>query len=256
MANLYRMDLYRMRKAASFRTCLILAFLLALISTPMAELMNLLVKLISTDLPESEKAVNLSELLASPISRLNTMLALISICSFFYADVENGYIKNIAGQMPKKGYTILSKFLASVPHSLVFMLVSLAGDLLGTVFFRKILIDASVLSSLWIFALKLLLLEGLCAILLLFTAALQSKALGTVFSVLFGLGLLGLVYLGIDAGLDRLFPKKSFLISDYMPDQLLSEVKPDTWTALIVSALCILVFLWLSVRIFDKKDVK
>ena len=77
-----------------------------------------------------------------------------------------------------------------------------------------------------------------------------------MFSVLFGLGLLGLIYLGIDAGLDRLFPKKDFLVSDYMPDQLYAETKPDTLAALIVSAVTILLFLWLSVRIFDRKDVK
>lgn len=256
MANLYRMDLYRMQKASSFRICLILAFVFSLISTPLAELMTLLVKLIATEIPDSDRSLRVSELLATPLSALNTMLALISVCGFFYADVENGYIKNIAGQVPRKGLTVLSKFLVSLPHNLIFMLVSIVGELLGTLFFRRIVFDAALWDGLRVFVLKFLLLEGLCAILLLFTAALQSKALGTVFSVLFGLGLLGLIYLGIDAGLDRLFPKKDFLVSDYMPDQLYAETKPDTLAALIVSAVTILLFLWLSVRIFDRKDVK
>ena len=41
-----------------------------------------------------------------------------------------------------------------------------------------------------------------------------------------------------------------------MPDQLFHADKPDTAAALIVSAVVICLFLWLSVRIFDKKDVK
>jgi hypothetical protein len=117
-------------------------------------------------------------------------------------------------------------------------------------------VDASVPDSLRILCLRFLLLESLCAILLLFTGALQSKSLGTVFAVLFGMGLLSLLYFGIDAGLARLFPKLDFSISDYMPDQLLSSSDPDTLTSLGVSAVVIALFLWLSVRIFNKKDVK
>lgn len=256
MGNLFRMDFYRMRKARSFLVCLILAFLLSLCSTPLAKLLTVLMKLLSDEVPALPESVKLSELLASPLSSLNAMLALISVCGFFYADVEHGYIKNIAGQMPKRGYTILSKFLVSIPHSLIFMLVSLVGDLLGTVFIQKIQVDAGVPDALRILFLKLLLLESLCAILLLFTAVLRNKSLGTVFAVLFGLDLMSLVYLAIDAGLDQLLPKKSFSIAKYMPDQLFHADKPDTVAALIVSAVVICLFLWLSVRIFDKKDVK
>jgi hypothetical protein len=202
------------------------------------------------------ETAKLSEILRTPIPALNAMLCLLSASSFFYADMENGYIKNIAGQMPKRGYTILSKFVTILPHNLLFMLVGVLGDLIGTVFFQRIAVDSAVLDSLRVFALKLLLLQSICAILLLFSGSLQIKSLGTVMAVLFGMGLLTLVYFGIDAGLDKIFPKKSFLLNDYMPDQLLSESNPETLTALIVSGVTIAVFLWLAIRIFDRKDVK
>lgn len=256
MANLFRMDLYRMRKARSFWICLILCFAFAFSTTPLTRLMYSLAGLLTGEQEGFPKTAALSGIISSQPSSLGTVLALLSICGFFYGDVENGYVKNIAGQVPRRGYTVLSKFLVSVPHSLLFMLTGTVGKLLGTVLFQRILLDAALADSLRIFLLKLLLLESLCAILLLFTAALQSKSLGSVFAVLFGSGLLSLVYFGIDSGLARLFPKISFSVADYMPDQLLADSAPETLRSLAVSGLVIALFLWLSVRIFDRKDVK
>jgi hypothetical protein len=250
------MDLYRMRKAGSFRVCLLLVFLLALSATPLEALLLSLARLFTADGSGMEESAKLSDFLGSPLSSLNAMLTLLSICGFFYADVENGYVKNIAGQMPKRGYTVLSKFLASIPHNLVFVAVAIVGGILGTLPFQRITMDGAVLESLWILVLKLLLLEGICAILLLFTASLRSKSLGTVFAVLFGTGILVLAYMGIDAGLNQILPKKRFSVADYMPDQLFRDSRPDTVAALLVSAVTICLFLWLAIRIFDRKDVK
>ena len=50
--------------------------------------------------------------------------------------------------------------------------------------------------------------------------------------------------------------KKDFEVANYMPDTILQESNPPTVKALVVSAIFICLFLWLSVRIFDKKDVK
>ena len=41
-----------------------------------------------------------------------------------------------------------------------------------------------------------------------------------------------------------------------MPDQLLREASPKTLRAVLVSAVTVGVFLPLSIRVFDKKDVK
>ena len=256
MANLLRMDLYRMRKAKSFWVCLILCFVFALSSTPLSWLLYLLGSLLTGEKQVFPETAELSKLIGSQPGMLGAMLSLLSVCSFFYADLENGYVKNIAGQMPQRGWTVLSKFLASIPHCLLFLAAGLLGKLLGTLILQRIVVDKGVLDSLRILCLRFLLLESICAILLLFTGALQSKSLGTVFAVLFGTGLLSLVYFGIDAGLARIFPKLDLMISDYMPDQLLSSSNPDTLTSLAVSALVICLFLWLSVHIFDKKDVK
>ena len=256
MANLIRMDLYRMRKAKGFKVCLLLAFLFSLLSTPATRLLFSLGEIFGADVDLFPKQSNFSDIIKSQPGGIGVMLCLISVCGFFYADVENGYVKNIAGQMPRKGFTVLSKFVSAIPHCLLFMLVCVVGDLIGTLLFQRIVFDAGIADSLRIFVLRLLLIESLCAILLLFTAVIQSKSLGTTFAVLFGMNLLSLVYYGIDKGLDKIFTKKNFSIGDYMPDELLNEPDPKTLKALLVSAVVICVFLYLSIRIFDKKDVK
>ena len=267
MGNLVRMDLYRMFKGRSFKVCLIIAFVLALGQTPFGKLMVYLANMLSSEtsikFPESTE---LSLIIGDPLPLLNGMLAMLSVTMFFHADVEFGYIKNIAGQMPKKGFTVFSKFLAAIPHNLVFMLVGVIGNLIGTLLCQRIVFDAQVLDGVRIFLLRFLLLQSICAILLLVSGSLGSKSLGTVLAVLLGMGLLGLVYGAIDAGLNQLFRNKGFALNDYMPDQLLGRpythdptpITPNlnTWVSIIVAAVTTGIFLPGAIHVFDRKDVK
>ena len=205
----------------------------------------------------------LDELLRDPFLMFGAMLLMISVCSFFYADVENGYIKNIAGQMPKKGFTIVSKFTASVAHNLIFMAAGFAGNLLGSLLVKHI--SAGELGTgISIFFLKLLLIQGISAMLVLFVSTFRNKSLGTVVAVVMGLGLMGLMYSLIDTGIEKLWSGWPDLFSKYMPDNLLGFRKPSddmsmgdfVLASIVVSGLFIAVFLNLAVNLFDKKDVK
>ena len=256
MGNLLRMDLYRMTKAKSFWVCLGIAFGLALLQTPFLWGISLLSRMLSSEVPAFPKTALLSGIIADPFPLLNGMLCLLSACSFFYADVENGYIKNIAGQMPKRGFTILSKFLAAVPHTLLFMLAGVVGNLIGTVIFQRIVPDGEVMNGVLSFVMRLLLMQSICAILLLVTSSFQNKSLGTVLAVLMGLGLLYVVYSIIDSGINQLWQNKGFAIADYMPAQLLSRPKPPVPDSILVSAVTTAIFLPLSIRVFDRRDVK
>ena len=256
MGNLIRMDLYRMNRGKSFRVCLILAFVVSLLSTPVEELLISLARMLSPDTAVSVSGPRyLNEMIASPASSLVYMLAMLSVVIFFYADMENGYIKNIAGQMPRRGFSILSRYIAAAPHNLVFLLVSLAGNLIGTLPFGGIAVNGSIPASIETFLLKLLLLQGICAILLLTTASFRNKSLGMILAVLLGLSLMTLIYWAVDSGLQQLF-NSEITITPYMPDQVLKENNPGIVRALLVSAVTIGVFLPLSIRVFDKKDVK
>ena len=196
----------------------------------------------------------LSAIIGEPFPMLGLMLALLSVCAFFYADTENGYIKNIAGQMPMKGFTILSKFLASIVHNLAFIAAGIVGNVIGTLLVQRIAADAAVADNIRILCLKLLLLQSICAILLLVVSTFRNKSLGMILAVLFGLGLTPLIYAGINAGLRQVFSKETD-ISQYMPDVVMSDPN-DTVKAILVALVTLGIFLPLAIRIFDRKDVK
>lgn len=256
MGKLIRMDLYRMPKSKAFIICLILAFVLALAVAPLGKVMFNLANSLSSESVEVYPAeVYLSDVLSDPFPVINLMLVLLSLCFFFYADVENGYIKNIAGQMPMKGFTVLSKFIAAIVHNLVFAAVGIIGHLIGTALVQRIVADSNVLDSIRVLVLKLVLLQSLCAILLLAVSTLRSKSLGMILAVLFGLGLTSLIYMGINEGLKPVFGQATN-ISKYMPDVVMSETPLDTLKALAVAIVTGGVFLLPAIRIFDRKDVK
>ena len=256
MGKLIQMDLYRMGKVRAFVVCLILAFALALGSAPLAKLMYTLANTLSPETNDAFAAeAKLAAIIADPFVMVNAMLLLLSLCFFFYADVENGYIKNIAGQMPMKGFTILSKFIAASVHNLIFAAAGIIGNLIGTMIVQRIVVDGAVLDSVRILVLKLLLMQSLCAILLLVVSTFRSKALGMILAVLFGLGLTTIIYMGINAGLQPIFGESTD-ISRYMPDMVMNETPLDTVKALLVAIVTGAVFLPLAIRIFDRKDVK
>ena len=169
--------------------------------------------------------------------------------------MENGYIKNIAGQMPMKGFTILSKFVASDAHNLIFAAAGIIGNLIGTILVQRIVMDANVLDSIRVLALKLLLAQSLCAMLVLVVSTFRSKSLGMILAVLFGMGLTSLIYMSINEGLKPLFGEGTD-ISKIMPDTVMNETPLGTLKALAVAIVTGAVFLLPAIRIFDKKDVK
>ena len=256
MGKLLRMDLYRMLKSKAFLICLAVAFVLALANAPVAKLMYTLANSLSSEINETfANEVNLSSILTDPFPMMGLMLALLSLCFFFYADVENGYIKNIAGQMPMKGFTILSRFVASGVHNLCFAAAGIIGNLIGTVLVQRIVMDSNVLDSIRVLALKLLLAQSLCAMLVLVVSTFRSKSLGMILAVLFGLGLTSLIYMGINEGLKPLFGEGTD-ISMIMPDSVMNEKPLDTVKALLIAVVACGIFLLPAIRIFDKKDVK
>ena len=181
MGKLIRMDLYRMLKAKSFMVCLIIAFVLALANMPLAKLLFALARSLSPEINETFMAqVSLSAILSEPFPMISLMLLLISLCFFFYADMENGYIKNIAGQMPMKGFTVLSKFMAAIVHNVIFAAAGIIGNLIGNVIVRRIIPDVNVLESIRVLVLQIMLVQSLCAILLLAVTTLRSKSLGMI----------------------------------------------------------------------------
>ena len=74
--------------------------------------------------------------------------------------------------------------------------------------------------------------------------------------MLLGTGLMVLVYSAITEGINQVLHLKGFSLSNYMPDQLLLDPTGDTLTSILSAAVTTAIFLPLSIRIFDRRDVK
>lgn len=76
--------------------------------------------------------VTFSSILSGPLMQFFIIFMYLSAVSFLYADIANGYVKNIAGQISKKGYTAVSKMIVLVFHNFVFLLLGALGLMLGS----------------------------------------------------------------------------------------------------------------------------
>ena len=260
MGNLIKSDFYRLKRSTVFKVCAIIIFVLSFL-WPYAELgLFNMAKSISKD-PVNPLDTNFkfAEFLAQPVGGILLVVLLLSVLSFSFADVANGYIKNIAGHVKKKSYTIVSKFIVIMIHNLIIMLISVLGVYLGylsrAVFFGGT-IDYTqyLLSGIGIFCFKWLLYLSLSTITLFFTSALRSKTTAAIVSFVFGTGTLSMLYMVIKNSLN-------FDLSDFMPDALSSSLNFTTINtlaanALISSLVAIVVFLFVTMKLVDKRDVK
>ena len=75
-----------------------------------------------------------------------------------------------------------------------------------------------------------------------------------------GTGALGLVYLGLNSALDNVFGSGNVHIDEGAPDQLVNTVNvasgASVVNALIVGLVCCVLFMALTIKIFNKRDIK
>ena len=272
MGNLIKMDFYRMRKGKSFIVNLIIVFLFSVVYAPITKL---IVTILNNSIKsqtkigddsaaggsaqaiEFGKTINISELISSPFClKILLLMLFISIISFTYADIANGYVKNIAGQLPKRGYTVVSKFIVMAIHNTIFMICALVGRIVGELLVRSITFDDGFTRSLITFVLKLILLQSICSVLLFVTTGLGNKTFASVVGVIVSTGVLGGIYMGLDYLAARFLNAEDSYFIKNAPDQLLSVEKVAIINAILVSGAIIAIFLPLTIKVFNKKDVK
>ena len=283
MGNVIRMDLYRFRKALSFKVCLLIVFLLNLIDGPLGKLFFNIAKKIAEKAENSEEELeklgtwdnsfHIGNVIAGQLGTICTVVFLLCIVWFCYADIQHGYIKNIAGQLPSRGHTIISKFVVIQFAILVFYVASVIGSTLGNLIIGqnikwdmcisgdfgepdKFYSMAQVFAE---FGIKWILLAGICTLVLLLTTAIGSNVAGTIIAILCGAGFSGLAYAGITTGLNKLFKFKDFDFSDYMPDSLYRTnlfATNSVIRALIVGIITVVVLMYFTTTLYNKKDIK
>ncbi len=291
MGSVIKMDFYRLFTSLSFKICLGVVFLINLAEGPITKLVFNIGKslLEGSDDPDAQKSLaemgewipdfDVGNLLADGLGVICTAVFLLCIVYFCFADIQHGYIKNIAGQLPSRGHTIVSKYVVIQFTTILFFIVTFVGNIAGQLIVGRSLkfeyiyrgalnFDTGIKApdevftmgqAFATFGVKFLLLSGMCALILLLTTGIGSNVAGTIAAILCGGGFTGLAYSGISAGIDKLFKTEDFELGDYMPDSLYrSELVKEGFLlrGLIVAVITIVVLMFITTRLYNKKDIK
>ena len=276
MLNLLRMNNRRIFRSKMFAIAFLVILVTSIASAPVERaLMKAVVGFavsVETESKSSEsentaalgdavgntEAAKVSEIIADPfVITFLPLFILLLVVSFSYMDIENGFIKNIAGQQPKRSRVAVSKYLTIMLSNLVLMLTALIGQVISKYIVGKVEIDAGAIpQAVYTFGVRWLLLLSLSALLLFLTVGIGAKPLALVTAVLAGTGFLGLIYLGIDTAIQNMLHIQNLSLVDYAPDQLLTQPGYEGPRAVIVGITFSVVFMLLTVLRADKTDVK
>ena len=257
MGNLIKMDLYKIRKSKMTYVSVIVMAALTILSNA---LLPLLLRLADNSEIESMK---LSSLIESPYM---TTMMFLAVVHFSYMDIAGGYIKNIAGQLPNKGSTVISKFFAIGVHNFVFLALSSAVNGFAGYISYNVETDMDKLpAALATLLIKWLLSMAMCSIILFFTNGIKSGVLGYIAAVIMSFNVMDVAYLGINNALNRLDMFKGIDVSKYAVDCLYGDPFRGNVSVvdgklvpngIICGILVTAVFMFVTVYMFNKKDVK
>lgn len=256
MNNLIKMEWYKLRTTKMFYVLLGVVFG---INVLLNAVIPVLFRLIAPD--QALSLSKISDMISSPMSIGLLMLCVfMSAVSFLYSDFTGGYIKNIAGQVKRRGNIAIAKFVVVGIHNLIFFVVGSASCVLGAALGGRLSLEGNIGSALLTLLLKWLLSMAIASIFLFITVGLNSKTFAVIAAVIFAVNALSLAYLGINTAVATVFKWQNFSFGDYMPDALMGSVNVETGSlvvnALIVSAVFIVGFLLLTVKTFESRDVK
>lgn len=261
MGNLIKMDLRRLFHTPMFIISMCVIAALNIITTcGVAVVSNLLAK------DAAPSVTPLSDIIMHPFAGGIFAIALFaSLINFSFADIANGYVKNLAGQLKRRSDLVVSKYIVLGVHNCVFMLVGilsqfLAYGILVVLKMGKITNDGHVFAAVVTVLLKWMLLMAITSILIFITNGIRNKTLATIVGVVLGTGALGFAYMGLNMAISNILKTDGFDLAEYMPDTLMSSVDVVANTAvlnaIIVSIVCTAIFLGLTIKVFNSRDVK
>lgn len=269
MNNLIKMDLFRQRKNKSILIFSIIIFVLAFIA-PIIEVIfaHLLVRVAEGEGKEVYEAskqaydmmvntkTDFSWILRATFGGLMTLslFPLLYCATYFHSDVSHGYIKNLAGQFPRRSMLAASKFIVVLLPCTIMMLSGVVGNLIGHLVTKGVNMDSGVGMGIAAFFLKLLLLWAMASVLMLFSVGLNNKTLAIVVGVVFGTGMMSVFYMPLDMLFEKVF-KLDFKVEKYVPDMLFRETDFNFLAALISSVVIIAACMILTSMMTNKRDV-
>ena len=202
--------------------------------------------------------VDFAEVVLSGTSAFALFVGCMLTANFIGSEQSCGYVKNIAGQLPDRGYMVISKFIVTCFFQFVVLVIYTAvSAIFAPLFFN---VTAYSISKLFAaLGLRLILHFAINAIIVFICTFTKSHAIAMVIGSIFGIGITKFVYMIVSMLLSAI--KINFDIAKYMPDGINSQLAVDTvdtlWVKSIVIALIFTTaFLVANYLIVKKRDVK
>lgn len=195
-------------------------------------------------------------------SGLTSILCVIFVALFANADQKNGFIKNIAGQFPRRSQLVLSKFVAIAIHIFVLLAIfSAVTAAFGYIFWGDKVYLASLLPFIKVLGVQYLLHLGLSTLMMFLTILTRSAAFGMTTGILICSGLTAFLYSGINRVVANLRPSWNFDISNYMLESNMrlinvSAVSDTLLRGAIVGIVFLIASLALAMMTMKKRDVR
>ncbi len=286
MFNLIKMDFYRMLHSVSTWVILAITVVLAVFAVSMTETdiqamtedpqyaneqqgevdgnEDRMIGISTTANPEwVDGDIEAGELISTQVSSgLLVLLCVIFTAMFASAEQKNGYVKNIAGQLPNRGMLALSK-LAVLAVQLCFLLAvfALVTALTGALLWGGRFYLGSVFSLLRFLGVQYLLHLGFASVILFLSILSRSSAFSMVVGLLAGMGTLVPIYSMVNKLVYDIQPDWKFDISKFTLDGnvLMASIgaAPGTMVrAAVVGGVFLAVCALLSMAVMQKRDIR
>lgn len=248
MSNMIKMDLYRFFRSPSTWKILLADIMLAFLSV--------LVVYTTQDNISPPVYSNAAELLAAQISGGMLMaLCSVSVTLFVSAKYKDGFIKNIANQLPRREILIFPEIIvAAIACALYFLVYSVCTIATGAFFFENEFITFSFLAISKLLIVQFILHWGFCCLLLLFYILTSSTAFTMAAGLLMAFRILNIFY----ALIERFV---YFNIGQYMLDANIFQIGMESTKTMYTRAVVVgLIFLLAEIALLclfmRKKDIK
>ena len=245
MTKMIKMDLYRFFRSTSTWIILFAAAILAFLSVMLVHI-NTSIQLYS----------NAGELLAAQINGgMLMVLCAVAVIIFVGAKYKNGFIKNIANQLPRRELLVLPEIIvSSVACAFYFFAYSACTITAGAVFFGNTFITFSFLDIIKLLIAQFVLHWSFCCLLMLLYMLTNSTTAAMVIGLLISFKILNVFY----ALVERF---THFNIAQYMLDSNIFQIGMESTKliysrAVIVSLLSLLAEIILLCVVMRKKDIK
>lgn len=245
MTEIIKMDLYRFFRSASTWIILFVDILLAFFS----------VILVSTNTSILIYS-NAGELLAAQMNGgVIMLLCSLAVLIFVSAKYKNGFIKNIANQLPWREMLVFSEIIVVfVVCALHFFIYSFCTIIAGAIFLGNMFMDFSFFAIMKLLIVQFILHWGFCCLVLLFYMLTNSITFTVVTGFLISFKILNVLYMLIERVTD-------FNISQFMLDSNIFQIgmyslKPIYTRATIVGLIFLLAEIVLLCMVMHKKEIK